>query len=110
MFYIEMTTSTISEIAKRFKITDNRTAKKWLNDLNVKIYSIGGKDQVLNWELELMLHSQVVENLKQKFPSNWHKIYEEGHKDRDMIDAIFVIHPPEENRTVKATNHKKFLK
>ena len=79
------TTSTIKQVAQKNNMGDNRTTRKWLNSLNVKIIKQGGRDYIYDWDLEFAKQCQMVENLKIRHPINWHRLYDEGTDDKEMV-------------------------
>jgi hypothetical protein len=100
----------LRELSSILGMEDTRTILKWLKSKGITCSKIG-KDYVVDgWMVEFKLELDVVEGLKKAFPINWADIYRAKNKNSNMVEAVFVIHPPNATVTNRMNNNfKKFI-
>lgn len=98
------------EVAKFFgNSTKNlQPTKIWLQENGVPYTATGIKKGVSKWIFDFALQIKMVEDLKIIFPSTWHLIYEAGATDKKMVEAVFVLHPPERKPSKNKLNKSEY--
>ncbi|WP_430409192.1 hypothetical protein [Kordia sp.] len=51
-------------------------AKKWCEEVNIKIHTIGNKNVVHRFLVEIELDKQLINELKRKYPHKWDTLYQ----------------------------------
>lgn len=83
--YIEMT-----ELSKKLRVTDWRTAMKWCEEANIPIMLIGKKNVTYRFLAEAELDKRIIQLLKQQNPDQWEELYK-YYKNNDHFNYVRAI-------------------
>ena len=89
---------------------NEKLAKNWIEKKRIPINDTGREKYVSKFIVEFQLQLELVEDLMQLFPLNWHVLYEICSTDEKIMKAVFEKYPPvsiQGKTKLKSTNHFK---
>lgn len=85
---------TLQDLTEKLNFSDTNSTQKWLKSKDIPTEKRGRSIIIFNWEIDFALKKEAALRLKDQYPLNWHKVFEAGCTDENMVKAIFSIIPP----------------
>lgn len=85
---------TLQELTQELQFADTNSTRKWLSQREIPTEKRGRSITIFRWEIDFALKKQAAKHLMKQYPLRWHKIFEAGCEDINMMKAVFAVYPP----------------
>ena len=84
-------TLTLSQVAEKINVKDIESAKKWLQEKNIKIHRFLNNSFVYQIEVDSEIDKPFVQQLRNKYPDKWKDRYRDVVKDLSVYNLTVTL-------------------
>ena len=84
-------TMTLAQVAEKINVKDIESAKKWLQEKNIKIHRFLNNSFVYQIEVDSEIDKPFVQQLRNKYPDKWKDRYRDVVKDLSVYNLTVTL-------------------
>jgi hypothetical protein len=84
-------TLTLAQVAEKINVKDIESAKKWLQEKNIKIHRFLNNSFVYQIEVDSEIDKPFVQQLRNKYPDKWKDRYRDVVKDLSVYNLTVTL-------------------
>ena len=84
-------TLTLAQVAEKINVKDIETAKKWLQEMRIKIHRFLNNSFVYQIEVDSQIDKPFVQQLRNKYPDKWKDRYRDVVKDLSVYNLTITL-------------------
>ena len=99
----------MSELCHLLNSTDPRTAIKWCEDKDLKVFLLCRKKVAYRFLVEVELDKILIQQLKKKYPNKWEDLYQ-CYQDNNRFEYLNLLEENIETAAINTIPQSKYAK